>query len=83
MEGFPSSIARRMLERGKASKVLAVVIKNGRPSRVYDLQAYLRRVEQTKRLKPSRFRKTATAPDPLGAVHGKIKTSLSRRLMYD
>lgn len=83
MVKFPQDVARRMLERGKASKVLAVVMKNGRPSRVYDLRTYLRRIEQTKRQEPWRKRKAEDAPDPLGAVLGRIKTSLSRRVIYD
>ncbi len=83
MEHVPRAVSQRLLERGKRAKAVVVVFKGGKPSRVYDVQTYLRRIEQTKKHQPWKHRKQQEPPDPLGAVDGRVISSLRREHIYE
>jgi hypothetical protein len=75
-------IARKIRQRAAKNQPFVVVPKNGAPSRTYGLDEYLRMRKHPLRHKPWTARATAkaAAPDPLGAVEGKLGGPLS---IYD
>ena len=77
------SVADKIVKRCRTTKAVVVVSNKGRPSRVYDFEKYVERIERTKAQKPWTRRKTPPAPDPLGAVSGKVLAKLSRKDIYD
>ena len=80
------SIGRRIRERAAMNQPFVVVPKNGKPSRTYGLDEYLRMQKHPLRHKPWNHRSAAHAavtPDPLGAIPGKPVRSLSRRDIYE
>ena len=80
---FPRAVQRRILKRCSEGKRVVVVPKNGKPSRVFDLESYLKTVSTANKVKPWLHRKQKTAADPLGAVAGRVVSSLRREEMYE
>lgn len=81
---IPKMLARRLLKRLSEEKAVVVTSRNGKPSRVFRLDEYLKRKELPSRVKPWQARKPEQkAPDPLGAEEGKVLGSLSRSEIYD
>ncbi len=80
---FPRAVQERILKRCSQGKRVVVVPRNGRPSRVFDLESYLKTVKTANQVKPWTHRKRKTAPDPLGAVPGQVLSSLRREEMYE
>lgn len=81
---MPRSVQRRIAERAAKDQVVVVVPKKGKPARVYVLERYLKMKEQPKKHKPWSYRKAyQTAPEPLGAVDGKVLAPLTRENMYE
>jgi hypothetical protein len=82
---FPRSVARRILDRGRrGEKSVVVVLKRGRPSRVYGLEEYLRQRDvPVKNEIWKRRRAQSGGPDPLGAVDGRVLGSIRREDIYD
>lgn len=83
MSILPRDVSRRILKRCRTSKAVVVVSRNGKPSRVYDLDTYLRRVQNTRTVQPWKFRKKKRAPEPLGTVDGRVISPLRREYIYE
>jgi hypothetical protein len=85
-KNMPHSVARKIRARAAMNEPFVVVPKNGKPSRTYGLEDYLRMQKHPLRHKPWSYRAAANAsetPDPLGAVRGKPLRSLSRKDIYE
>ena len=82
---MPRGVARRIMERAAKSKdrVLVVVTRNGKPTRVFDFDKYVEKKETTKRRQPWKQRRKAVTPDPLGAIDAKVLRPLTRDEMYE
>jgi len=82
---FPPRVARRILQLGaKGRKALVLVMKKGKPSRVFGFDEYLARKALVMKVKPWQGRKKkATSADPLGAVDLGVMAPLTRENMYD
>jgi len=81
---LPWNVARRIVERSAHNRIAVVVPRHGKPARVFDLEKYLKMMEQPKKHKPwSHRRARANPPEPLGAVEGSVLGSLSREKIYE
>lgn len=80
---IPQSVARRIRKKAALGKAFVVVPKNGKPSRVFDLDKYLSKREATRKAQPWVYRKKAVACDPLGAIEGTVTGSVSRSEIYE
>ncbi len=84
MSSMPRAVARRIMKRAaKGDRALVVVIKNGKPSRVFGFEEYQNRKRLTKELRPWERRKRGKTPDPLGAVKGTVIAPIRREQMYE
>jgi hypothetical protein len=81
--GFPRRVQKRILERCAEGIPVVVIPKNKQPARVYDIETYYKRVERTKEIRPWTFRKKREELDPLGAIEGKVLTTLRREEIYE
>ena len=80
---MPRSVQKRIVEKSAKGQVVVVVPREGKPSRVYKLDKYLKMMEQPKKHKPWSYRKQpATKADPLGAIDGSVRSSLRREDIY-
>lgn len=81
---MPKIVGRRIMQKLSQERAVVVTSRNGRPSRVFKLDEYMKRKELPSRTKPWQKRKQENkAPDPLGAVEGKVLGRLSRSEIYD
>lgn len=83
---MPRDLSRRIMRRGaKGGPVVIIFDKAGKPkTNVFGLDEYEKVRETASRVKPSQYRKaSASGPDPLGAVEGKIVGGLGRDDIYD
>ena len=83
---MPRAVADKVLARCAKDEPVVVVPKNGKPSRVFSLEKYLKMKEQPKKHKPWRHRKQKDeVPDPLGTAHwnARILMPLDREHIYD
>ncbi len=86
LEHIEHRVARKIRQRAAMNEPFVVVPKNGKPSRTYGLEQYLRMQKHPLRHKPWNYRAAANAadtPDPLGAIPGKPLRSLSRQDIYE
>ena len=88
MASIRHEIAERITRRAKKNMPLVVTVRDGKPSRVYHLEGYLKMKALPQKVKPWTRRRNAkprdTAPiDPLGAVTGRLRSKLRRSDMYD
>lgn len=86
IKNMPHSVARKIRERAATNEPFVVVPKNGKPSRTYGIEEYLRMQRHPLLHKPWNYRAVATTektPDPLGAIRGKPARSLSRQDIYE
>jgi len=86
LERIEHRVARKIRQRAAMNEPFVVVPKNGKPSRTYGLEQYLRLQKHPLRHKPWNYRAAASAadtPDPLGAIPGKPLRSLSRQDIYE
>lgn len=80
---MPRTVQRRIVEKSAKGKVAVVVPRNGKPSRVYEYEKYLKMKEQPKKHKPWSYRKRVSAKvDPLGAVEGSVHSTMGREDIY-
>lgn len=81
---MPRGVARRIVERSAHNQIAVVVPRKGKPARVFDLEKYLKMREQPNKHKPWTYRKgRANHPEPLGAVDGAVRGSLTRKKIYE
>jgi hypothetical protein len=83
---FPRNVSRRILERAARGerRIVLVIDKDGRPTRVFGFDEYLARQELTKTVQPWRSRKgTSAESDPLGAIEGAPVGPLTRDQIYE
>lgn len=80
---FPRAVRERILKRCSEGKPVVVVPRNGKPSRVFSLESYVKTVQTASRVKPWIHRRRKAAVDPLGAVPGRVVSSLRREEMYE
>jgi hypothetical protein len=72
------------MKRGaKGDPVVVVFDKSGRPKRIFGYDKYQRMQKLPAKVQPWKHRKASIAPDPLGAVRGKVIGRLSRDEIYD
>lgn len=83
MKPLRRAVAEKIRARCARDEVVVVVPRRGEASRVFALEKYLKVREAAKRLKPHTHRRKRVAPDPLGAVDGKVLRSLRREELYD
>jgi hypothetical protein len=85
IKNMPHSVARKIRERAAMNEPFVVVPKNGKPSRTYGLEQYLRMQKHPLRHKPWSARAAAkrASPDPLRAIEGKPIRSMSRQHIYE
>ena len=76
-------VTERIVRRGVGDGVVVVVFRKNRPARVFGLAEYLKMKELPRKVKPWARRARHGAPDPLGAVPGKVRSSLRRSEIYD
>jgi hypothetical protein len=80
----PRAVLRRMLRRAaEGEKAVVVTFRGGVASRVYGVEQYIRKQDLTKRVVRPWTHRTQQAPDPLRAIDGEIRGSLSRSDIYD
>ena len=79
---IPRSVSKRIAARLKRHKAVVVVANKGKASRVFALPEYLEKSKLAKTVQPWKYRKQKKAPEPLGAVEGRILSSLSREEIY-
>jgi len=82
---MPRAVSRRIMQRAaNGDRALVVVIKKGKPSRVFGLKQYQDRQALTRKVKPWERRKGKTdLPNPLGAVKGTVLVPLTRDNIYE
>lgn len=80
---FPRAVQKRILKRCSEGQPVVVVPRNGKPSRVFSLESYLKAVETASQVKPWTRRQRKATVDPLGAVPGRVVSSLRREQMYE
>ncbi len=80
---IPGEVEKRILKRCSEGKPVVVVPRNGKPSRVFSLESYLKAAETAARVKPWARRKQAAPEDPLGAVSGRVVSSVRRAEIYE
>lgn len=82
---LPRDVARRIVQRfAQGQRVVVVTSRRGKPSRVFDLEKYLKMQELPKRVQPWSQRKSKKSiPEPLGAVDGRVLLPLTRERIYD
>jgi hypothetical protein len=78
-------VSERILAHSAENEPFVVVPRNGTPSRCFSLAKYEKMRAQPKKHRPWERRKEekAAPPDPLGAVPGKVTTSLRREDIYE
>ena len=81
---MPRGVQRRIIERSAHNQVVVVVSHKGKPTRVFELDRYLKMREQPRKHKPWLSRKPRTdSPEPLGAIEGNVLGSLRREKIYE
>lgn len=83
---IPDAIAEKVLKACERNEAVVVVARNGKPSRVFSLEKYLKMKEQPAKHKPWNHRKSrGETPDPLGAAHLNLKVlmPITRKTMYE
>jgi len=81
---LPRNVSKRIADRLKRHKAVVVVANTkGKAPRVFDLEKYLEKSKVARAVQPWKYRKQTKAPDPLGAVEGRIVSSLSRDKIYN
>ncbi len=83
MASIPQRVARRIRERGRTTDTLVITIRDGKPSRVYGFDEYLKMKALPGKVKPWAHRRDAKPLDPLGAAPGRIRSRLRRMEIYD
>jgi hypothetical protein len=83
--GIPGSAAKRIMRRCAMNEPFVVVPRNGAPSRCFALEKYQKMREHPLGHKPWEHRKkrASAAPDPLGAIKGKVRSPLRRADIYE
>jgi hypothetical protein len=81
---MPRGVAKKILQRAaRGEKAIVVLARNGKLTKVWGLDAYLKMRELPNRVKPWQHRKDqAATPNPLGAVDAEPPKDLTRENMY-
>jgi len=82
MPSLPRRVAERIARRGAGNRVVVVVFRND-SARVFGWDEYLKMKDLPRKVRPWARRARRGAPDPLGAVRGKVRSSLRRSEIYD
>ncbi|MCI0356312.1 MAG: hypothetical protein L0099_14920 [Acidobacteria bacterium] len=81
---MPNSVKQRIMRRAASGeRALVLVIRNGKPSRVFGFEEYLKRKALTKKVRPWEARRRKSTLDPLGAWHLGDLGSLRREDIYE
>jgi hypothetical protein len=83
---MPRGVAHRIMERASAigRGRLVLVIRDGKPSRVYGETEYEKRRALTKEVRPwERRKRKGAAADPLGAIEGTVLRPIRREDIYE
>ncbi|MEK7136715.1 MAG: hypothetical protein AAB853_00350 [Patescibacteria group bacterium] len=84
---MPRRVSKRILDHGTHNgEPVVLVFREGKPSRVFALHAYLKMQEHPTIVQPWKHRKDRTKeqPDPLGAVDmGTISLPMTREHLYE
>ena len=82
--GLSRKISKRISDRLKKHRVLVIVSNGkGKVTQVFNSpETYQKRKETAKSVQPWKLRKKTKAPDPLGAVKGRVVSPLSREDIY-
>lgn len=82
---IPKVVAKRIAQRcAEEGAVVVTPDKNGRPARVFSLEKYVAMKKIPHYVQPWKYRRKKSAEaDPLGAVNGKVVSSLSRARIYE
>jgi hypothetical protein len=83
MPSLPRRVAERIASRGAGNRVVVVVFRNDRSARVFGWDEYLKMKDLPRKVRPWARRARRGVPDPLGAVRGKVRSSLRRSEIYD
>jgi len=83
MPSLPRRVAERIARRGAGNRVVVVVFRNDRSARVFGWDEYLNMKDLPRKVRPWARKARRDAPDPLGAVRGKVRSSFSRSEIYD
>ena len=78
---LPLNVRKRIEDRLERHDAVVITAKKG-VYRVFSKDEYLAKIELAKTVQPSKYRKKKPPPDPLGAVEGRVLSSLSRDEMY-
>ncbi|MEA2627276.1 MAG: hypothetical protein QOD06_3321 [Candidatus Binatota bacterium] len=83
MASIPAAVARRIRERARQNKALVITIRDGKPSRVYGFDEYLKMKALPQKVRPWTHRRDAKPVDPLGASPGRVRSRLRRADIYE
>jgi hypothetical protein len=83
MASIPQKVARRIRDRARTHDTLVVTIRDGKPSRVYGFEEYLKMRALPEKVRPWTHRRDAKPVDPLRAAPGRIRSRLRRADIYD
>jgi hypothetical protein len=78
---LPRDVRKRIEDRLERHDVVVITAKKG-VYRVFSGEQYRAKIELAKTVQPSKYRKKNPPPDPLGAVEGRVLSSLSRDEIY-
>lgn len=82
MPGLSRKVAERIARRAAVDRIVVVVFGKNRLARVFGFEEYLKMKELPRKVKPWARRVRRGAVDPLGAVPGKVRSSLGRNEIY-
>lgn len=82
---MPRNVVKRIMKRAfESEEPIVVVVRQGKPSRVFGYEQYQRMVNLPREVKPWEHKKNANqAPDPLGAVDAEPPGPLTREALYE
>jgi len=81
---MPRGVSKKILDRCARNEPVVVVPRNGKPSRCFGVQEYQKMQQHPLKHRPWMRRRSAQAPDPLGALKlGGVRGSLRRENIYD
>jgi hypothetical protein len=78
---LPLNVRKRIEDRLDRHPAVVITAKN-EVFRVFSVDKYLGKIKLAKDVQPSKYKKKKTPPDPLGAVEGRVVSSLSRDDIY-
>lgn len=81
---FPLAVSRRIMKRAaQGEEAVVVVLRDGRPTRVFGIAQYLKMMDLPPKVKPWQHRTVRGSPDPLGAIDAGVVAPLTRERLYE